>query len=262
MEGTLQLKGIQGTFAFAKNADWDSQKPTLLFLHDSLGCIKLWRDFPALLAQQTGCNYFIYDRLGYGQSSRDSKLPDRGNDYHTQEAEILLQLIDEVGIQKPILFGHSDGGTIALIAGTRHPRTLLGIITEGAHIFVEDITLKGIREAQKAYATTNLREKLYKYHGERVDDIFNAWTGVWLAESFRDWNIEDILHRITCPTLIIQGEKDEYGTLEQVETIFDQVSGGGQSLIIPEVGHSPHKENPTETLANCQMLITRINRYV
>lgn len=227
---------------------FDKNLPTIVFLHDSLGCIQLWREFPKIIAEATKCNYLIYDRLGYGESSREINLPQRGKNYHEVEAKVLLELIGYFNIKKPILFGHSDGGTIALIAAALQPQLFLGIITEGAHIFVEDITLKGIKEAKESYLNTNLGEKLTKYHSNKVEDIFFAWTETWLHTSFGDWNIESLLPNIICPSLIIQGVNDEFGSLQQVESIINGISGKAEQLIIENAAHTPHKENAEVTI--------------
>jgi pimeloyl-ACP methyl ester carboxylesterase len=216
--------------------------PTLIFLHDSLGCIQTWRDFPALLAQKTNCNYLIYDRLGYGQSPADPEALNRKKDYLEQEAVTLNRLIEELEIQSPILFGHSDGGSIALIAASLEHHRISAIIAEAAHIFVEEITLAGIRRAKENYPHGGLREKLMNYHGSKADAVFYAWADTWLADHFRDWNIEPVLSSIHCPCLIIQGEKDEFGSLRQVEGIERNIRGKTRKIIVKNAGHSPHKE--------------------
>jgi pimeloyl-ACP methyl ester carboxylesterase len=238
-----------------KFVEVDNEFPTLVFLHDSLGCIELWRDFPELLAYKLKCNYLVYDRLGYGKSTRDKQLPNRGNNYHEVEADRLIGLINDFNLQKPILFGHSDGGTSALIAAAKAPNLIKGVITEGAHIFTEERTLNGIIEAKSSYRDTDLRNKLYKYHGERVDDLVPAWINIWLHDSFKNWNIEGFLPQIICPTLVIQGEKDEFGTLNQVEGILKGLSGFGEKLIIPNCGHTPHKESKNVVLEQCALFI-------
>lgn len=219
----------------------DPQRPTIIFLHDSLGCIALWRDFPQKLGEATQCNVLVYDRRGYGQSA-PFKGGDRETDYLEVEAGVLNQLIEQCGIGQAILFGHSDGGSIALIAAAKYPSRIPGVITEGAHIFVEDITLRGIRDAVKAYHTTDLKERLQKYHGDKTGSVFGAWADTWLSDPYRSWNIEAFLPRITCPVLVIQGENDEYGSPAQVDGILRQVAGVARQLLIPSVGHSPHKE--------------------
>jgi pimeloyl-ACP methyl ester carboxylesterase len=169
---------------------------------------------------------------------------ERDNGYMELEADILVELLDYYKIDQPILFGHSDGGSIALIAAGKYPDQFKGVITEGAHIFVEDITLAGIKAAVELYQTTNLKDKLAKYHAYKTEAMFRAWADTWLKPSFRNWNIEKFLPAITCPVLVIQGEEDEYGTLLQVERIVEQVSGPAEKFILPGVKHSPHKEVP------------------
>jgi len=231
---------------------------TIVFLHDSIGCIELWRDFPKTLAKHSESNYLVYDRIGFGKSSKYPNLPFRGNNYHDLEADILLELLNELKVPNPILFGHSDGGTIALIAAAKKPQLVKGVLTEAAHVFVEDLTLKGIKEAKYNYLNTNLREKLFKYHEDRVDDVVYAWTDIWLDKSFRNWNIEKYLPQIICPSLIIQGDQDEYGTLMQVESIMSQVSGKTEKLIIPNVGHTPHREDQITVLQNSTKFIRKL----
>lgn len=218
-------------------------RPTIIFLHDSLGCIELWRDFPQKLGAWAKCNVLVYDRQGYGKSLPFS-YSKRDNYYMEQEADILKELLDYWNIDNAILFGHSDGASIALISAGKYPEKILGVITEGAHIFVEDITIQGIEEAIKRYRTTNLKAKLEKYHGDKTEEMFWAWAATWTAANFRTWNIENFLPAIQCRSLIIQGEDDEYGTLQQVERIIAQTGGQSSQLVIPKVGHTPHKELP------------------
>lgn len=216
-------------------------RPTIVFLHDSLGCVQLWRDFPQKLAEVIQCNVLIYDRLGYGKSE---PMPtyERPTNYMELETDVLNDLLTTLHIDNAILFGHSDGGTIALLTASKYPKRIKAVIVEAAHIFVEEITLKGIYEAMEAYKTTNLPERLAKYHGDKVDVIFKAWTETWTRSDYKNWNIEHFLPMITCPLLFIQGEADEYGTLAQVEKTVSQVSGKSEKCIIPNIGHTPHKE--------------------
>ncbi len=218
-------------------------RPTLIFLHDSLGCISLWRDFPEQLGEWSQCNLLVYDRNGYGASGELVK-PNRENDYLEDEAAILIELIETLNIGRPILFGHSDGGSIALIAAAKYPDKIAAVISEGAHIFVEAETIKGIREAMEQYQTTNLKQKLEKYHGDKTDALFNAWTKTWTSHAFQSWNLENLLPLIACPVLVIQGENDEFGTLAQVNRIVDRVSGKAVKEILPGIAHTPHKEAP------------------
>ena len=216
-------------------------RPTLVFLHDSLGCAQLWRDFPKKLAQATQCNFLLYDRLGYGKSEPMLSY-ERPVNYMELEADILNKVIEQYELENVILFGHSDGGSISLIAASKYPQKIKAVIVEAAHIFVEEITLQGIYDAIKTYNTTNLKERLTKYHGDKVETLFRAWTETWTRSDYRDWNIEYLLSKISCPLLFIQGEKDEYGSLKQVERTIAQVSGQAEQFIIPDVGHTPHKE--------------------
>jgi pimeloyl-ACP methyl ester carboxylesterase len=218
-------------------------KPTIVFLHDSLGCITLWRDFPEKLGELTQCNVLIYDRQGYGNSCPFT-YDERDILYMENEADILIDLLNYWKIEKVILFGHSDGGSIALIAVGKYPDRFMGVITEGAHIFVEDVTVSGIKAAVDLYQTTDLKTKLAKYHGDKTDAMFRAWAGTWTTNAFYSWNIEKFLPSIKCPVLIIQGEQDEYGTLKQVERIIAQTSGPAHKLVLPNVKHSPHKKAP------------------
>ncbi|MDQ0593558.1 pimeloyl-ACP methyl ester carboxylesterase [Chryseobacterium ginsenosidimutans] len=237
-------------------------KPTIVFLHDSLGCTQLWRDFPAKLAEATQCNVLAYDRLGYGKSFPMS-THERKNDYMESEADHLNDLLNELDIKEAILFGHSDGGTIALITASKYPEKVKGTICEAGHIFVEDITVKGVSDALKAYEKTDLPERLRKYHGDKVEMMVKAWTEIWLSDHFRNWNIEYLLKNIISPLLFIQGEADVYGTLAQVEKTISRVSGSAEKFIIPNVGYTPHKEIPdvvlnktTEFVKNCTVNIS------
>jgi len=243
---TFRFPVKQGQLAVVKETV-SKKSPTIIFLHDSLGCIKTWRDFPEQLAKKADCNYLIYDRLGHGESSLDSNVLKRKNDYMEIEAEILNSMIEQLKISKPILFGHSDGASIALIAASKSD-TILGVITEAPHIFVEKITLRGIQKVKENYLKGKLREKLIPYHGSKTDDVFHAWANTWLNEDFQNWSIESDLSQISCPCLIIQGENDEFGSLRQVEGIEEGVQGETLKEIIKNIGHTPHKEDRDLTL--------------
>lgn len=246
---SISVKGIVAEY-FNNYPD----RPTIIFLHDSLGCIELWRDFPQKLGKITKCNILTYDRQGYGKSEKFSD-PKRDNNYMEKEADVLNELLNIWTIDKAILFGHSDGGSIALITAAKYPSKILGVITEGAHIFVEDVTINGIREAIDLYKTTNLKAKLEKYHGDKTEEMFWAWAGTWTSDEFSTWNIENFLSSINCPSLIIQGEDDEYGTLKQVEEIVRQTNGEASKLVIPTVKHTPHKEAPMLVLSELEKFI-------
>lgn len=232
-------------------------RPTLVFLHDSLGCIPLWREFPELLGTATRCNVLVYDRQGYGTSCGFSKAS-RDNTYLEEEATILDALLSHYEITDVILFGHSDGGSIALLTAALYPSKIRAVITEGAHVFVEDVTVKGIKEAITLYETTPLKTKLEQYHGANTEAMFWAWAGTWTAAAFRSWTIESFLPAIVCPLLVIQGEDDEYGTLDQVNAIVTQTTGHATPCILPEVKHTPHKEVPDLVLVQVVSFLTSV----
>ncbi|MEW7291873.1 alpha/beta fold hydrolase [Aquimarina sp. 2304DJ70-9] len=236
-------------------------KRTIIFLHDSLGCIKLWRNFPEQIKEKTGCNVLSYDRQGYGKSEAFTASK-RSNDYLKKEAEILGKIIDQLQLSHVVLFGHSDGGSIALLTAALYPERIAGIITEGAHVFVEKETIQGIQEAVKAYMNTNLKDKLHKYHGNKTEDVFRMWTETWLSNTYQSWNIEEYLSMITCPSLIIQGEKDEFGTIDQVNAITQKTSGDSNALIIPNIGHTPHKESPEIVVKETTAFINNLQSFL
>lgn len=217
------------------------ESPALVFLHEGLGCIELWRDFPAALVEATGLDGLIYDRWGHGQSDPLTAL--RTPYYlHDEAFESLPEVLIECGVPKAILIGHSDGGTIALLYAARYPEGVCGIITEAAHVFVEEVTLAGIRETVKHYESTDLKEKLLRYHGDNTELLFRAWADTWLDSGFRDWNVESYLPQVTSPLLAMQGEEDEYATRAQVDAIAGQVSGAVRPLLVPNCGHTPHRD--------------------
>lgn len=225
-----------------------SNPTTLVFLHEGLGSAAQWRDFPDKLAQSTGYGAFIYSRYGYGGSD-PVPLP-RPISYMHDEAEILADLLEKEHITDAILVGHSDGASIALIHAfsQRSPSPRCAVVM-APHVFVEDISVRSIAAAKIAWETTDLRERLKRWHGENVDCAFQGWNGAWLDPAFRDWSIESGLPGIHCPLLVIQGADDEYGTLEQVRRI-EQASGGPvETLVLPDCGHAPHKDQPENTLA-------------
>jgi len=251
-----KIINVKGQNLYIEYHNSNEKKTTIVFLHDSLGSVQLWRDFPAKLSEITQCNTLAYDRLGYGKSD-PMPTHERPVNYMELEADILNGLLAEMNIHNAILFGHSDGGTIALITAAKYPERVKSVICEAGHIFVEDVTLKGVYDAWDAYKTTNLPERLQKYHGDKVETLFRAWTETWTRDDYRTWNIEHLLKHITCPLLFIQGEADEYGTLDQVEKTVTQVSGSAEKYIIPNIGHTPHKEAPDLVLEKTTSFINK-----
>lgn len=221
----------------------------IVFLHEGLGSISMWRDWPAVVCAATGCRGLVYSRYGYGQSTPRPHDEARGVDYlHRQAGEDLPALLHALGLQavRPILFGHSDGASIALLHAALFPDTARAIVVAAPHIFVEDLTLAGIREAKGLYQTTDLPQRLGRHHRD-ADSVFSAWVDTWLLPEFRDWNIEALLPRIKCPVLAMQGEGDEYGTLDQIRGIARKVPQT-TLLEIPDCGHTPHRDQPTAVI--------------
>jgi pimeloyl-ACP methyl ester carboxylesterase len=221
---------------------------TLVFLHEGLGSITQWKHFPQALVRATGLPALVYDRCGYGRSESRPRPLDPS--YLEVEAwERLPQVLAECGVEAPLLVGHSDGATIALLYAARFPTVPLGLVSEAAHVLVEPISLQGIWRALRAFETTNLRDRLSTHHGAKVDDVFHGWSDVWLSPAFRDWSMVPLLPGITCPVLAIQGERDEYGTPAQVRAITEGVSGPASDLLIPDCGHAPHFQAGERVLA-------------
>lgn len=221
--------------------------PTLVLLHEGLGCVALWRDFPARLAEATGCGVLAYSRQGYGRSD-PCPLP-RPLDYMTDEAvRVLPAVLDEIGLRQGTLVGHSDGASIAALhAGlVRDPR-IAGVVLMAPHFFTEPMGLRSIAEARTAYAEGDLRPRLAKYHAH-VDAAFRGWNDAWLDPGFERWDIRGALAGITVPVLAIQGEADQYGTRAQVDVVAERVPAAVEVAMLPECRHSPFLDQPERTL--------------
>ncbi|QSP93314.1 alpha/beta hydrolase [Marinobacter salinisoli] len=220
--------------------------PTLVFLHESLGSIALWRRFPEQLAEATGLDALVFNRLGYGRSS-DEVLP-RPYDYLQQHGEHWLpRLLDTLAIDQVVLVGHSDGGSIALFAAGALGERVRALVTMAAHTYADHLTLKGIRDMTVKYRETDLRDKLWRYHGARTDELFTAWHTVWLDEAFqRHLDFSGALAAITCPSLIIQGDNDEYGLPQQVTDIAEGIGDTARAVFMADTGHAPHLEKPAQ----------------
>ncbi|MFA6413258.1 MAG: alpha/beta hydrolase [Syntrophales bacterium] len=213
--------------------------PHIVFLHEGLGSVGQWKDFPLSICKRTKLPALVFDRWGYGKSEPCDKIVNPRY-LHEEALTSLPQVLDHFRIERSILVGHSDGGSIALMFAAVHPEKVCCLVTEAAHVFVEDVTLEGIREAVRVYEDTDMGERLAKYHGEKTPLVFKRWSDTWLAPSFREWNIENYLPKVSCPVLAIQGKDDPYGTSAQVDAIVRQVSGPSSGLIIPDCGHIPH----------------------
>jgi pimeloyl-ACP methyl ester carboxylesterase len=234
----------------------DAAAPTLILLHEGLGSLALWRDFPARLAAATGAAVLTYSRLGYGKSA--PLTTKRRVDYmHDEALESLPALREALAIADPILVGHSDGASIALIHAGAGRWKVRGLILEAPHVFVEDVTVASIEAAKEAYATTDLRARLARYHDD-VDGAFLGWNDIWLDPAFRKWNIEDCLPGVTSPTLVIQGADDEYGTPAQLDSIAARIGGPVETLLLPNCKHSPHRDQPDAVLAAMTRFVSTV----
>lgn len=229
-----------------------SNAPLIVFLHEGLGSVSMWRDFPARLCAALGARGLVYSRPGYGRSSPRAASEKWGVDFmHHQARELLPSLLRALGIDasvhRPWLFGHSDGGSIALIHAASFPSQVAGIMVAAPHIFVEEISVVSIARARAAYLATDLRGKLARHHDD-VDSAFWGWNDIWLDPAFRSWNIEDCIAKITCPLLAIQGVDDEYGTMAQIDGI---ASRAPQTRLVKlaQCGHSPHRDQPERVIA-------------
>ena len=236
--------------------------PTIVFLHEGLGCQQMWRDFPDRMASATGCGALVYSRIGYGASDPvHGPRPIRF--MHDEALKVLPAVLERLRLQEVILFGHSDGASIAVVYAGAHSRAFRGpllrrsegshkpvraLVLEAPHVFVEPVCIESIARISRAYETTRLRERLARNHGANTDSMFKTWTEVWLRPEFRQWNIEEYLPAIESPVLVVQGEDDEYGTLRQVDTVLRQVNGPTRSLVLTRCGHSPHSDQPDAVL--------------
>ncbi len=234
----------------------DPQAPVMVFLHEGLGSVALWKDFPDRLCERLGLRGLLYSRPGYGRSTPRAQDEHWAPDFmHRQARELLPALLQALGITQPWLFGHSDGGSIALLYAASFPQSPAGVIVVAPHLFVEDISIASIALARTAYLAQGLRERLARYHDD-VDSAFFGWNDIWLSPAFRDWNIAQELATIRCPLLALQGENDEYGTLRQVTAIRDRLPGT-TVVAIPACGHSPQRDQPAALSAAVEAFVVR-----
>lgn len=231
--------------------------PLLVFLHEGLGSLAMWRDYPQQLCDVLGVRGLVYSRPGYGQSTpRAADEHWAPNFMHRQAHEVLPALLQALNVtEAPWLFGHSDGGSIALLYATRHD--CAGVMVVAPHIMVEDVSMASIAQAKLAYENTDLRQRLARYHSD-VDSAFWGWNHVWLSPEFRNWSIEQELSTITCPVLAIQGIDDEYGTLAQIRNIQHHIPRT-QLLELAHCGHSPHRDQPQALSQGCVHFFRNLN---
>lgn len=230
--------------------------PTLVILHEGLGSVALWKDFPNRVANASGCPALVYSRYGYGRSEKLS-APRPVNYMHREALEVLPELLAALNIVNPVLVGHSDGASIALIHAGVGRRLVRGLVLMAPHVFVEDITIQSIEAAKVAFDNTDLLSKLGRYHDD-AQSAFRGWNDIWLDPAFRHWNIEEYLSGIDCPLLAIQGENDNYGSHAQIDLIRNQVPGRVQTLMLPECGHSPHVDQSDATLRAIKQFVVSL----
>ena len=246
---------IQGRHIEA--AWWGRQISTrlpIVLLHEGLGSVTTWRDFPAALAERTARRVMAYSRFGHGRSDLPSE-PHTTSFMH-DEAGLLPAILDAAGIARAILLGHSDGASIALICAAQHPQRVEALLLEAPHVFVEDVSVSSVERRTAAYYHGDLRRRMARHH-THVAATFDGWSRVWLDPAFRAWNLESFLPQIACPVLLMQGDADEYGTLRQLDAIARQTREPVEQLVLSECGHSPHRDQPTQVLNAIAAFVTR-----
>ncbi len=243
----IRWRGEPVRIEYARIGSREPTRPLLVFLHEGLGCVSMWRDFPARVCEASDTRGLVYSRPGYGRSTRAAGQVPRDVDYlHREAFEVLPALLDALGVgaepRAPWLFGHSDGGTIALLHAARFPERTAGIVVVAPHLFVEDVTVEGVARAREAYATSGIRERLARHHAD-PEWVFRSWNDIWLDPRFRDWNIEGEVGAVRCPVLAVQGVDDEYGTLGQIRAIA-RAAPDVELVEIAGAGHAPQRDRP------------------
>lgn len=232
-----------------------SNLPAFVLLHEGLGSVSHWRDFPQVLAETTGAGVFLYSRYGHGLS--DALQEPRSVSYMHHEAQVVLpEILEKAGIERPLLLGQSDGASIAILYAGTFPDSPAGLVLEAPHVFVEDITISSIAKARVQYKETDLPQRLGRHHAS-VDSLFWGWNDVWLDPRFRSWNIESYLDRVRCPVLVLQGAQDEYGTAKQIEAIQRRIPAAS-AMILEDCKHAPHRDCSDATLAAINDFLGRL----
>jgi len=256
--GFLQVDGLRLEYRRVPAPEGGrAEAPTLVLLHEALGCIGMWKSFPEKLAEGIGAPVFLWSRRGFGASDPIT-LP-RPFDYLETESPQVVRVLAAAGIDRCVLVGHSDGGTIALLAAARDEIAgLEGVVTMAAHVFIEDVTIQGIIETRKLWDEGDLRPRLARWHGANVDGAFYGWCDTWLDPGFRDWNIEAALATVRVPVLVLQGADDQYGTPHQVEAIAHGVGGPARPMLLPHAGHSPHIDAADAVIAAIRQFLAAL----
>lgn len=257
---TIAWRGAVTRIEYESLGRPDADGPVIVFLHEGLGSRSMWRDFPARLCEAANARGLVYSRPGYGRSSLPSGEARRDPDYlHRQAFEVLPAFLDAVGIGEgaaaPWLFGHSDGGTIALLHAARHPERTAGIVVVAPHIVVEEATIEGVERARGSWSG-EVRGRLARHH-DNPDWVFQSWVDIWLDPRFRDWTIEREIRAIRCPVLALQGIDDEYGTLEQIRGIARSVPQA-MPVEVADAGHSPHRDRPDVLIAQVKSFLAQV----
>jgi pimeloyl-ACP methyl ester carboxylesterase len=243
---------------------WTPSRPlrerdgTILLIHDSLGSVELWRDFPKLLVAATGRCVAAYDRLGFGRSDAQEDLLQPGF-IHAEAETVIPQLCEALGLEFIIPFGHSVGGAMAVCTAARWPERCRALISESAQSFVEDATHVGLRDAQEKFAQPGQMDRLARYHGTKARWVFDSWIKNWLSACFEEWRLDEELRAMRCPSLVLQGDQDEYGTLEHARRIARLATGPSHLVIIEGCGHVPHREQPKRILDEVTSFLAAVN---
>jgi pimeloyl-ACP methyl ester carboxylesterase len=234
----------------------DPVRPYLVFLHEGLGSVTLWRDFPDKVARQTGARVLIYSRQGYGQSG-PLTAPRQPQFMHDEALVVLPALLKHLGIERTILIGHSDGASIALIHAAQHHNSVDATVLMAPHVFVEAITRESIARIAETYETSDLRARLARHHAH-VDDAFHGWSRIWLDPRFQSWSLGAEVQRLAVPTLVIQGTDDAYGTLAQIDAICDVAPGPVQRVVLDNCGHVPYRDQEHAVLDAISAFVQRV----
>ncbi|MBI5404232.1 MAG: alpha/beta hydrolase [Ignavibacteriae bacterium] len=244
MNNKVKIK--EGNISFQKiNSEIYREKELLVFLHDGLGSIRQWGSFPEKLSGELKLPAIVYSRLGHNGSDDAPSKKDKG--FFKREANCLYEILNKLNFSnKVILIGSSDGGTISLLFAATYPEKVKAVVTLAAHTFVEDVTVNGIMDSVEKFRNGNFRNALEKYHGEKTESLFAGWSGLWISANFRDWNIFSDLKRIECPVLSLQGNMDEYGTIEQLYSIKNNVKSECGIEMIKDAGHFPYFDKSKE----------------
>jgi pimeloyl-ACP methyl ester carboxylesterase len=245
---------VEGRRIDAVELPGDAARRPLVLLHEGLGSVALWRGFLPALHEATGRRVLAFSRFGHGRSEPPPR-PRTQAFFHEEALDVLPALLPQLDAAEPILVGHSDGGSIALIHAAYHP--VSGLALMAPHVFVEDATVQEIRRTREAYADGGLRDRMARHHDD-PDAAFRGWCDVWLDPAFREWNIESDAQGVTAPVLLVQGEDDPYGTLDQIDRIQARVRGPVERLVVSGAGHSPHLEAPEPVLAALSSFVARL----